>query len=233
MSPRIHSSTPAWLAVALRCRCGACSVAQRRVKFARAVGGGVSATSLRRSAPASRVVRLSICSRVTPGWSETTVISLVSRIGLEDAEIGDELGRPLGLDAEPRAVIAALAVAERGDEVELLDEAARRLAHDDEDLAAGGGDLRRAAAAGQPHLRLVVGADHRGVEVGEAVDLRAAEEADGDAPALQPVAEHLRHRDGGQRGVAQFAVADRQRQHVGLGGDGAGLVDQRDVRARG
>jgi hypothetical protein len=30
----------------------------------------------------------------------------------------------------------------------------------------------------------VVGADHGGVEIGEAVDLRAAEEADGDAPAL-------------------------------------------------
>ena len=90
-------------------------------------------------------------------------------------------------------------------------------------------DLRRAAAARQPHLRLVVGADHRGVEIGEAVDLRAAEEADGHAPALQPVAEHLRHRHRGERGLAQFAVADRERQHVGLGGDGAGFVDQRDV----
>ena len=167
-----------------------------------------------------------ICSRVTPGWIETTVISLVSRVGLEDREIGDELGRALGLDAEPGALVAALAVAERGDEIELADEAARRLPHDDEDLAAGDGDFRRAAAAGQPRLRLVVGADHRGVEIGEAVDLRAAEEADRDAAALQPVAEHLRHRHGGERGVAQFAVADRQRQHVRLGADGAGLVDQ-------
>src|SRR5262249_49473295 len=76
---------------------------------------------------------------------------------------------------------------------------------------------------------LVVGTNHRGVEVGEAIDLRATEEADGEAPALQPVAEHFRHRHGGERGVAQFAVADRERQHVGFGGDRAGFVDQRDV----
>ena len=121
-----------------------------------------------------------------------TVISLVAGIGLEDREIGDELGRPLGREAQPGAVIAAFAVAERGDEVELLDEAARRLAHDDENLAAGAGDFRRAAAAGKPRLRLVVGTDHGGVEIGEAIDLRAAEEADGKAAALQPVAEHFR-----------------------------------------
>src|SRR6266508_1260305 len=56
--------------------------------------------------------------------------------GLEHGEIGDELGRALGRNTLPRAVAAALAVAERGDEVELLDEAAPVLAHDDEDLAA-------------------------------------------------------------------------------------------------
>ena len=151
------------------------------------------------------------------------------RIGLEHAEIGDEPRRALGLHAEPRAMVAALAVAERGDEIELVDEAALALRHDDENLAAGSGDLRRAAAARQPHLRLVVGADHRRVEIGVLVDLRAAEKADGDAPALQPVAEHFRHRHRGQRGLAQFAVADRERQHRRLGRERAGFVDQRDV----
>ena len=94
---------------------------------------------------------------------------------------------------------------------------------------AGGRDLGRAAAAGQAHLRVVIVADHRGVDVAEPVELRGAEEADGDAPALQPVAEHLRHRHGGERRLAQFAVADRERQHVRRGADGAALVDQRDV----
>src|SRR5690348_13801697 len=68
-------------------------------------------------------------------------------IRLEDAEIGDQPGRPLGPDAEPRAVIAALAVAERGEEVDLLDEAALEVVHDDEDLAARRRDLGRPAAA--------------------------------------------------------------------------------------
>ena len=35
------------------------------------------------------------------------------------------------------------------------------------------------------------------------------------------------------RGVAELAVADRQRQHVRRGADRAGLVDQRDVRRMG
>src|SRR6185503_3481344 len=100
-------------------------------------------------------------------------------IGLEYREIGDQLGRTLGRESHPGPVIAAFAVAERGHEVELLDEAARRMAHDDENLAAGAGDLGCAAAAGKPCLRLLVGTDHGGVEIGEAIDLRAAEEADG------------------------------------------------------
>ena len=147
-----------------------------------------------RSAPASRCWPL-ICSRVTPGWmrDDRHLLASAGPARRSQRSVTSLVG-PLVLIAEPGAVVAALAVAERGDEVELVDEAARRLPHDDEDLAAGDRDLRRAAAAGQPHLRLVVGADHRGVEIGEAVDLRAAEEADRDAPALQPVAEHLRHR---------------------------------------
>ena len=64
----------------------------------------------------------------------------------------------------------------------------------------------------------------------EAIDLRRAEEANGDAAALQPVAEELRHRHRRQRGRAQFAVANRQRQHGRPHADRARLVNQRDPR---
>ena len=76
------------------------------------------------------------------------------RVGLEDAKVGDHPGRPLRPDAESLAASRPLAVAERGDERQLVDESARRHRHGDEDLAAMDGDLRRAAAAGQPHLGL-------------------------------------------------------------------------------
>src|SRR5215211_5115069 len=99
-------------------------------------------------------------------------------------------------------MVASFAMSNRCNEVQLGDEAALALRHDDEDLAARGGDLRRAAAARQPHLRLVVGANHSGVEIGEAVDLRAAEETNSDASALQPIAKHFWHRHGGEGGVA-------------------------------
>ena len=82
-------------------------------------------------------------------------------------------------------------------------------------------------------MGLLIVADDGGVEVGIAVDLRPAEKADGDPPALQPVAEHLGDRHGGQRRIAELAVADRQRQHLGLGVDRPRLVDQRDAGGMG
>ena len=59
-----------------------------------------------------------------------------------------------------------------------------------------------------------------------AVDLRGAEEADVDASALQPVGEHLRHRDDRVGGLGELAVADRERQPLGLRADRAALVDE-------
>src|SRR5262245_18814176 len=98
---------------------------------------------------------------------------------------------------------------DRRHEIEPVDEAALALRHDDEDLAAGSGDLRRAAATRQPNFRLVVGTDHRRIEIGIFVDLRAAEEPDLDAATLQPVPEHFRYRDGRNRRFAQLTVTDR------------------------
>src|SRR5438552_2732935 len=48
-------------------------------------------------------------------------------IGLEHTEIRYQPGRALGIDAEARAMAAAFAVTERGDEIELVDKAALAL----------------------------------------------------------------------------------------------------------
>src|SRR4030081_3092095 len=61
---------------------------------------------------------------------------LADTIGLEHAQVGDEPGRPFGRDAEARPMIAALAVAERGYEFDLVAEAAPAVCHGDEYLAA-------------------------------------------------------------------------------------------------
>src|SRR6476469_2569505 len=98
-------------------------------------------------------------------------------------------------------------MADRRHEIELVDETALALRHDDEDLATGGGDLGCAAAAQQTYLRFVVGADDGRVEIGVFVDLRATEEADLDTAALQPVSKHFRHRHCRNCGLAQLAVA--------------------------
>ena len=80
---------------------------------------------------------------------------------------------------------------DRRAEVELLDERARRLLEDHERLLARRRDLGRAAAARQPHLRVVVVADHGAVEIAVAIDLGGAQEPDVDPAALQPVGEDL------------------------------------------
>ena len=151
-----------------------------------------------------------ICSRVTPGWMLFTVISLVSGSGrMMQRSVTRQRG-PLGANAKRLAFAAGASVAERGEKVELADETARALLHHDKDLAAAGGDLRGASTARQPHLGLRVIADDRAIEIAEAVHLGSAQETDGDPSALQPVAEDLRYRHGGQCGLAEFAIADRK-----------------------
>ena len=92
------------------------------------------------------------------------------------------------------------------------------------------GDLGRAAAAGEPHRRVGVVADHGGVDVSVAVDLRAAQEADLDPAVLQEVLEHIGHAADHQRAGDQRRVSDRDRQPLGNGTHRPALVDQHQVR---
>ena len=71
-------------------------------------------------------------------------------------------------------------------------------------------------APGRRVVGMAVVADDRRVDVAEPVELGAAEEADVDAPGLQPVGEDLGHAHDGVGGLGQLAVADRQRQPVGF-----------------
>ena len=151
-------------------------------------------------------------------------------IGLEHSEVGHDDGHAGAVQPELLARARAVALPDGRAEVELGHERARRLAQHHDRLTAGGGDLGRAAGARQAHLRVVVGADHGAVEVAVTVDLRGAQEADVDAPGLQPVAEDLGHRDDGVGGLGQLAVADRERQVLRLRADRAALVDQHALR---
>ena len=83
---------------------------------------------------------------------------------------------------------------------------------------------------GRRTLGASVGADHGRVDVAEAVDLRAAQEADLDPAVLQQALEHVRHAADHERPGHQGRVADRDRQPLGLGADRAGLVDQQEPR---
>ena len=61
------------------------------------------------------------------------------------------------------------------------------------------------------------------------VDLCGAEEAHVHATGLQQVTEDFRQWNDAGRGVGEFAVADRKRQHVRARAERAGFVDQHDV----
>ena len=155
------------------------------------------------------------------------------RIGTEDAEIGDDDLRPATAQTQPLSSAWPVAEAERGHEIDALDERPRGLAQQHEHLTTRRGDLRGAAGAGEANFRARVVADDGGVDVGEAVDLRTSEEADVDATRLQPVVEHLGHTDNAVSGVRQLAVADRQWQRHRLRAERARLVDEHEVRGVG
>ncbi len=150
-------------------------------------------------------------------------------VWFENGKIGDEERRAGGSEAELAALDSGGAVAERGEEIEFLDHGAGVVAHDDEDSTAGRGDFGSSAGAGKADFRTVIVADDGAVEVAEAIDLRATEEPDGDAAALEPVAEHFGNGDGGEGGAAELAVTDGEREHRGARGDGAGFVDEDEV----
>ncbi len=91
-------------------------------------------------------------------------------------------------------------------------------------------DLRGAAAARQPDLRLLVAADHGRVDVAAPIDLGAAEEAHLDLPVLQEELEDVGHRADHERAGHQRRVADRDRQPLRHRPHRARLVDQHQVR---
>jgi len=152
-------------------------------------------------------------------------------IRFEHAQVGDEPGRPFGLDSKAGPVIAALAWPSEVTKSSLSTKP--RLLW----LIMMKIPRTRSRSQGrrrhpQPHLGLSYGPT--------TVVLRLACRSIWAPPRkptscgpLAAIAEHFRHRHGGERGVAQFAVADRERQDGGFGGDGAGLVDQRDARRMG
>ena len=130
-------------------------------------------------------------------------------------------------------MITAFAMANRGDESQLIHEGAMTLFKDDQHFLRAAGNFRRATGAWQAYLGLVIVTNHRGIDVAELVDLRSAEEADVNAPTLQPVTENLAGRHYGVSGFGQLAVTDGQWQHSRFGADGAGLVNQHHFRGMG
>src|SRR5690349_8461718 len=112
---------------------------------------------------------------------------------IEDSFVGDHQLWSFARHAEPASRVATVKIAGTGTEVESLDEGAFLEPHDVEDALGVDGDLAGAAAAWQAHLGRSIVADDAGVQVAVAVDLRAAEQADLDTPALQIEAKQIGH----------------------------------------
>src|SRR5207248_3112681 len=166
--------------------------------------------------------------RLRHAWMNAREHQLVRhRIRLEDAEIRNHRRRSTAAQAEAAPRVSALAVTHRRDEVKTLDEALGRLAGDDDHLSARRRDLRRPARARESNLRRRIRrADHRRVDVREAVELRDPEEADVDPAGLYPVVEDLDQAHDGIGRLGQNPVADREWEVAGLRADRPGLVDE-------
>ena len=198
------------------------------------VGGSVTSSSL--ASRSVQPVAATACSAVTPGWSAVCTSSPVSGSGRRMPRSVMTIWGPRPRRPEALAIALAVAEADRRAEVAALDERARPLPNDDDDLACGCRDLGSAARTRQSRGRMLVVADDRRVDVAVAVELRGAEEADVDASGLQPVGEDLGHRYDRVGGVREITVADREREPRRLRPDASRLVDQRAflrVRAAG
>jgi hypothetical protein len=134
-------------------------------------------------------------------------------VELQDAEIRDhraQRGRPR----------------RRRDEVDAIHERLRRVPRHDQHLAHPRCDLRRPPGAGETQRRVRVVANHRGVEIAAAVDLRRPEDGKIDAPGLQPITEQLGHADETFGRFGQLVVGDREWRD---GRGGADSMDCNDV----
>ena len=150
-------------------------------------------------------------------------------IGLQNAQIRNDPGRPFAWQSHPSTGVAAVEMSGRRDEIQPLHERFGAVPPHDEDLAGRGGDLRRSPRPGETHPGRRIRADSGRIQIREPIDLRRAEEAHIDTSRLEPVRKDLRHGDDGIRGLRQLAVADGQRQHVGLRADGARLVHEHEI----
>ena len=129
-----------------------------------------------------------------------------------DAKISDHARRSAAAPPLRRTSFCscdgAAEVSRRCAKVELLYKAARALAHDHQDLFGVDRDLACAARSREAGLRCGVVANHRRVQVAEAIDLRSAEEAHIDAAPLQVEAKEVVHGDGGGGAGHDRWVAD-------------------------
>ena len=82
-------------------------------------------------------------------------------VGTEQPEIGDDEGRPAAGQTQAGPVVGPVPVPDGRAEVERFHEGPATLANEDDDLAAGAGDLGGAAGTGQADRGVVVVADDR------------------------------------------------------------------------
>ena len=148
----------------------------------------------------------------------------------QDAAIRDHLHGSRARHSPLLSRLPLPPVSRARDVVHLLRKGARAQSRNDERALRMRRDLRRAAAPGQPHLRLRVVAYHRRVDVAVLVDLRAAEKPDLDASALQKELEDVRHPRDHQRSRHERRITDRHGQPLRQRAHGTGLVDEHEPR---
>ena len=155
---------------------------------------------------------------------------LAGLIGFEDAEIGNNGGRAAAAQSGFFALGAPREETSRGHEIHFFGETPFLVRGHDVAAIGPGGDLLRAAGAGQAHFGVyVVTADDGGVDVAEAVNLRAAQEAHVHVAALEVQGEDIVHADHRKRPADQRRVADGERQARRFRPDDTRFVDHDQV----
>src|SRR5262245_16034168 len=98
------------------------------------------------------------------------------------------------------------------------------MSDDHDDLLGLSGDMRSSSRARQSHLWRPIVADHGGIDIPEAIDLRSAQEALIDASLLQPVCENLRQTDDERGRLHKFGISNGKRRPRRLGSNSARFI---------
>src|SRR6202035_758325 len=113
------------------------------------------------------------------------------RMWFETPEIADHGHRAFARQTALFSIFTALAMTNRGREIQPVDKGVQRLPENNQHFTGGTSDFGSPACPRQSDRRTSIRADHRRIDVSEAINLRSPQKPDVDPSTLKPIGKNL------------------------------------------